>query len=132
MRLREARFTMRRLLTSTTIVLAAGLTLTACGGPPEDASKDEFCSAIDFTKVSDDPDQDEIDDFVDELEDTGTPKGIPDDAREGFEKFVDVIGDVDVDDDEDDITQQLEDDVDGDDEDNINALFEYVGKTCSS
>jgi hypothetical protein len=123
--------TMRRLLTSATIVLAAGLTLTACGGPPEDASKDDFCKAIDFSKVSDDPDQDEVDEFIEKLEDTGTPKGIPDDAREGFEKFVDVISDIDVDDDEDDITKQIEDDVDGDDEDNINALFAYVAKTCA-
>lgn len=122
---------MRRLLASTSLVLAAGLSLTACSGPPEGASIDDFCEAIDTSRVGEDPGQDEIDDFVQNLEDTGTPEGIPDDAREGFEKFVDLLGDIDADADENDIQKQIEDDTDTDDEANIEALFKYVGEECA-
>lgn len=121
---------MRRLLAGASLVLVAGMT-AACGGPPEDASKDDFCKAMQDQPKSEKPSQDEVDDYIEKLEDTGTPEGIPDDARQGFETWVDVIGDIDVDDDEADIEKQIEDDVDKDDEKNVEALFEYVTKTCS-
>lgn len=97
---------------------------------PEDASKDDFCKAMAASPSEDKPSQDDVDEWIDKLEETGTPDDIPDDARKGFETFVDVIGDLDMDDSEKEIEEELEDEIDGDDEDDVTAFFEYQAKKC--
>jgi hypothetical protein len=121
---------MRRALIGATVLLVAGTT-TACGGAPGDASTDDFCQAIQDLPGGDEPSQEEIDDYLDELEGTGTPEGISEDARKGFETWVDVIGDIDVDDSPEEIQEMLDDEAEGDREKEVDALFTYVARTCA-
>ena len=73
------------------IALAAAgalVLLAGCGGPsgtdaPRDASVAAFC------KVVKDLDTSDPHHFAEDLAETGTPKGIPVGAREGFEIMVD-------------------------------------------
>lgn len=115
---------MRRLaLVGASLVLLGGL--TACGGSPDDASKDDFCDAMDkFGSASDDFDK--VQDAAEELDETGTPEDIDDDARKGFEFLVDNVGDAD---DEDDL-KKTGDDMSDDDKKESKALGEYYAKTC--
>lgn len=110
--------------------------LTACGGsPPDDASKGDFCDGVakafdqDFES---DPTEDQFNDFKDDvadLGDIGTPENIPDDARDGFEAFVDAVDELDY----DDVKDADEDENFGlsdEDEKNFEKLFVYIGTEC--
>ncbi|WP_137293076.1 hypothetical protein [Nocardioides dongxiaopingii] len=120
----------RRIAAASAPVLLA-LSLTACGGgsdAPTDASKDDFCGVINAEPGSDvDPEAspedqaeavtDQFKQLSEDLEETGTPEDIPDDAREGFEVIVEEFKDLDSDDvqkalegDADDIAKVSEDD----------------------
>ena len=85
--------------------------LAACGGgpgadAPRDASIDDFCEAkgwmvaegMDRFFESGLPSDDELVDLVhawgDELARTGTPDNMSEDARVGFERFVERVGDL--------------------------------------
>jgi hypothetical protein len=110
--------------------------LTACGGSPDDASTDDFCKDVgkafdqDFAS---EPSEDQFDDFKDDvasLGDTGTPKDIPDDARKGFEVFVDAVDGLDY----DDVKDADEDETFGiseDDEKDFDAFFTYATDQCA-
>ncbi|MDQ1106277.1 hypothetical protein QE364_003132 [Nocardioides zeae] len=121
---------MKRVLSAAALVLA-GATLTACGGAPTDASESDFCDAMTSAGQSiveqGEKDGDEKVDFgdaIDELESTGTPEGISDDAREGFESVLDAMKELDgktVDE-----VNDESDDLDGDDE-----FGDYYLETCS-
>lgn len=112
--------------------------LTACGGAPTDASKDDFCEAYGgvFEKIfavsGDEPTEDEweeVQDAVGELEDVGTPDGISDDERNGFEVFVEAIADADY----DDIKDSEDGEIPGvseDDDADAEKFFAYATKTC--
>lgn len=120
---------MRRLLSAAGLVLVAG-TMTACGGPPDDASKSDFCKSIAAAPSGEKPSQDDVDDWVDELKDTGTPKGISDDERSGYEVLVDALDEADVDDIGED--SGFEDVVkDSDDRKDVEKFFAYYAKTCA-
>jgi hypothetical protein len=121
---------MRRVLIGATLLVVAGMT-SACGGSPEDASTEDFCAAIQDIPSGDKPTQDEVDDYIDKLEDTGTPEGISENARSGFETWTEVIGDIDVDDSEEEIQKQIEEAVDQDKEKEVDELFEYVSRECA-
>ena len=121
---------MRRLVALAGLVLATGA-LTACGGPPDDASKGDFCRAFSAVPTVDKPSQDDFDKWVDELKDTGTPKNISDNEREGFEAYVDALDDTDVGDLNSDT--QLEDLVrDTDELKDVEQLFVYYRTTCGA
>jgi hypothetical protein len=127
--------TLRRLGAAAALALAA-TALTACGGPsdaPEDASTDDFCTAVvEFPRAEegeDAPSQDAVDGYVDGLEETGTPEDMPDDARKGWEAWVDMMNEIDVDDSEEDLEKEVEELADDDD---VKAFQEYVGTTCSA
>lgn len=116
---------MRR-MTSGAGLLLVGTLLTACGvgGAPTDASEEEFCdSYLGVLKVEDGKG---IREWGEDLEETGTPEGIPGDARDGFEKLVEVA--VEIDDD-----AKLEDldkpDTD-EEEENLDALGSYAQDRC--
>ena len=72
-------------------VVAGCVLLAGCGGSeiPDDASVKKFCKAGDtFARAK------KFSDGVkaaDDLQDTGTPKGIPGDARDGFELVVELV-----------------------------------------
>ena len=90
------------------------LTLAGCGGDdgadddgsaasaPEDASRADFCEA--FLDEPADFDSDDVDaavaaahDYADRLREVGTPD-VPDEAREGFEVYVDFLAGLSADD----------------------------------
>lgn len=111
--------------------------LTACGGSsPDDASKDDFCKDVgkafnqDFTS---DPSEDQFNEFKDSvanLGDTGTPDDIPDDARNGFEVFVDAVDELNY----DDVKNASENEdfgISDDDQKDFEAFFSYAGSTCA-
>lgn len=110
--------------------------LTACGGSPDDASKEDFCEAYssqsDDSFNTEDPDKaaEALNDYADKLDEVGTPDDISDDARHGFEVIVDAFGDVDGDDLKDEDAQKALEDKYKDDEDDVNAFFEYATKKC--
>lgn len=120
-----------------TVLLA--VSLTACGGPPTDASEKDFCDALDDLSWSDGLDADstgaEIVDalqaWADRLEDTGTPKGIPDDARDGFEITIDTVHGLEGDDFENaDDLGSVEDNLSTEDQEKVDALTDYQDQTC--
>lgn len=122
---------------SATVLLA--FSLSACGGvdAPEDASEDDFCEAFNAqTEIgAEDSVSDQVDaaqELGDKLEEVGTPDGISDDARKGFESYVEALKDINEDDvekladaTEDEAAEAL--DVE---KDEFTAFFEYAVTTC--
>jgi hypothetical protein len=110
--------TIRTRLALTSAVLVLGALTSACGGgdggsggasgggAPTDATKDEFCSTQtglfkelmgDMTEM---PTNEQmataVKDWAKKLEDVGTPEGISDDARAGFEDLIEQARDIDA------------------------------------
>ncbi len=112
--------------------------LSACGGAPTDADEKDFCEAYNsdagFSAEEDDfeAQAEAANEYADELNEVGTPEDIPDDARKGFEVWVEVLGDVNADDLEDEDAQKAIEEKYEDDEDDVTAFFEYAGETCAS
>jgi hypothetical protein len=121
------------------------LSLSACGGAPTDASTEDFCDAYGsiFDTFSDiDPEaspSDQADtlvdgfkEFSDKLDEVGTPDGISDDAREGFELTVDELGDLDA----DDVQKAIEEgndefaEISDDDQKKVDAFDEFASGEC--
>lgn len=118
-----------------TVLLA--LSLSACGGAPTDASEKDFCEAYNSSADADvDPEDAEaqaeaLNDFAAELEEVGTPEDIPEDARKGFEVVVEAFGEISAGDLEDEDAQQSLEEKYAEDEDDVNAFFEYAAETCA-
>lgn len=134
----------KRPLAAAGAAVLLALSLSACGGAPTDASEKEFCetasstdSGEEIAKASQDEDWDKVADIyhdqADELNDVGTPDGISDDEREGFEIIVDALKNIDGDDlkKADGGEDPLEDEYSKDDEKKVEAFFTYVSKTCA-
>ncbi|MDF9718026.1 hypothetical protein INN71_16725 [Nocardioides sp. ChNu-153] len=130
---------MKRVLSIAALVLAGG-TLSACGGgAPTDASEEDFCSSFESAlttlgeQAEAEPDTEvDLGDAIDELESTGTPENIPDDAREGYESLLEALNDADG-----KTVEEVEDDVEdpfgeGDDADAGEALGTYYADTCAA
>ncbi len=129
----------------TRTTLAAGsaallaLTLGACGGPPTDASKDEYCEVVndpqyfeDLDENSDEQDYlDAVRKIADDLREVGTPEDISDDAREGFEIQLDAVDELEA----EDIDFESEDDpfqdgLSDDEKKKVEAYNDYESETC--
>lgn len=120
------------------------VSLTACGGggasgAPEDASTDDFCSAFEdygtaFSSVEGEkPTEEEFDEIIDKVDaisEVGTPEDISEGEREGFEIFVDELGDLDYSDVEDAEGSNLVE-VSDDDNAKVEEFVTYAGETCS-
>ena len=115
-------------------VLAA-LALAACGGgPPDDASAEDFCDVWNEDRGDT---VDEVRESVEALEDVGTPEDIEDEARDGFEVFVEARADLDQDA-LDALDQVLADEtgladsygIEEDEAADIVAFFDYANSTC--
>ena len=126
---------MRTARTLAGLVLVGGMA-TACGGgggsdAPEDASKKEFCAAVAAAPTDGKPSQEDVDSWVDELEETGTPDDLPEDARHGFEVFVEAVDDADVKDIKDatDFEEIVEDE---DDRADVTSFLTYFATTCTA
>jgi hypothetical protein len=102
---------MKHAMFAASLVLVAGSAF-GCGGDdggggdaaPDNASKAEFCSSFGnlfegiMSAATGGDESDTIKSLKDgasELADTGTPEDIPDDARHGFEVFVNAIDEID-------------------------------------
>lgn len=98
----------RARLTLAGAVLLVGAGVSGCGGAPTGASEDDFCAAQ--TSLLEDLHPDDltgeglpssedmaeaVEDWAAELEEVGTPTGIPDDARAGFERMVEGAKEID-------------------------------------
>jgi hypothetical protein len=136
---------MKNLTALAGIVLVAGLA-SGCGGSgasdggaPTDASEASFCGTFtDFaSSLSNGSAEDDtatqvknVKEAVGKLEDTGTPKGITDEGRQGFELFVGLINDLD-----DDVTEaqlnKIGDDMSDADTKKLEAFTTYAGTTCA-
>lgn len=107
-------------------VVAAGALLAGCGssGIPTDASVKDFCKAGDaFSAVT------KFDEGVKaarDLRDTGTPKGIPADARAGFELVVQMVADAK---DQKDLEKRY-DKLTTEEKKSVNALDGYITTSC--
>ena len=96
---------------------AAGIalaSLAACGGPdgsaaPKDASVEDFCAVIGDLDLSDPRT------LVDDLAETGTPEGIPADARAGFEVMID---------------EATSDEISAENQEKVNVFVAYVAESC--
>lgn len=130
-------------------IIAAGaatlmaLSLAACGGgAPADASTEDFCEITNdtswFTEVAEDDYEgfvDAIKEYVDKLEEVGTPEDIPDDAREGFEIQVETAGDISADElkeasESDSAEDPFETDLSEDEIAKVEAFQTYQAETC--
>lgn len=106
--------------------IASGLVLAGCGssGIPTDASVKSFCKASEkFSTAS------EFDAGVkaaEKLHDTGTPKGIPKDARSGFELVVGLVTDAK---DRSDLEKRYNK-LSTAEKKSVEALDTYINKTC--
>lgn len=134
---------MKHRLTAVSLVLVAS-SVAACGGgggggAPSAASEEEFCDTFNslFTDMSSmsQSEQDEvvqkIKDWGEEMEEVGTPEDIPDDARDGFETSIELIGELDEDATTEDF-EKLGDDLSKDEEDAVDAFDTYTTDTCGS
>ncbi|GAA1911145.1 hypothetical protein [Nocardioides hwasunensis] len=141
----------RTRLTVTSAVLLVGSVTAACGGgggagAPTDASEKEFCNAqlslldnldIDVTDPeASTPDEEAVADamhsWADELEKVGTPEGISDEARDGFEETVKAARDIDASDLETPDMSALEDGLSADQKKSLETYSTYVTEKCGS
>ena len=110
------------------------------GGMPTNASKDAFCAnfqglAEDLGKL--DPEADTasavtaLHDAADKMRETGTPEGIPDDARHGLEVTLDAISGLPDDATSDDISK-LESTLSEEDQKDAAAFDTYLSDECGS
>lgn len=133
--------TLKRRAAAVSAPLLLAVTLTACGGgasdAPDDASVEDFCEVfLDQGDADVDPEDngallDAIQEQADKLADVGTPADFDDEAREGFEIFIDVVGDFDEGDIEDLDSADPGDIVSEDDADKVTAFFTAGGTACT-
>lgn len=135
----------KRPLAAAGAAVLLGLTLTACGGSyPSDASKKDFCGGVEdvitaTTAVEgEEPTEKEwekLQEVYGDLGEIGTPKGIGDAERNGFEVIVDAITDLDYDEAKksfgDDDGEDTIPGVSKEDEKDADKFFEYLGTTCA-
>lgn len=126
--------------------LALG-TLAGCGGDggggssaPDDASTEDFCDAfgtlfeeIMAQALTDDPSVaiEALKDWADNMEEIGTPDDIPDQARDGFEAFIDAARDLPDDATLEDL-ENLGDDLSEADQEAGEAFSDWAVETCPS
>lgn len=130
---------MKNLTALAGLALVAGLVSGCGGGAPTDASEKQFCDSFTELAASSQPadgtdtaDQVKaVKKAVGALEETGTPESISDDARQGFELFTGLVGDLDDNVSEDELNKIGDDLSDGDDE-LLTAFQSYASKTCAS
>ncbi len=108
------------------------------GGAPTDASAEDFCATFEglgeeVGALGDDPDAAEVVEMfkagAEDMAETGTPEDMPDDARAGFELIVSSIEDLSDDASLEDV-EGLDSDFSESDQENSDALDEYLNETC--
>jgi len=125
-------------LVAGSMALLVGTTVGCGGSPPTDASVEEFCGAdkslLSITAARDESPSGAMQaagEWGEALADVGTPEGIPDQARKGFEVTVrnlEILGDLDPDNPEEsleDVTKPSAEDMMA-----VNVYTQYVSTTC--
>jgi hypothetical protein len=107
-------------------VLTSTLLLGGCGGPPDDASKKDFCAQL--KQINSEKSWKDTQSAVRRLEDVGTPRGISKDARAGFEDLVGYTADAK---DREALVTRI-DKLGKADRKQLDAFDSYLTKTCRS
>ena len=120
--------------------LAAGLSACAAPVPPTDASAEDFCEAQEtlFADLDlgsgDEPTSDDVAkslaDWADAVEEVGTPADMPDDARAGFERVVELAREAAPEDFDEDGIPALPEELSEKSRAQSRAFTEYVAETC--
>src|SRR5918993_448707 len=141
-----------RLTTVTSAALLVGAVTTACGGggggAPPDPSEKGFCappSSLVENLLPDDmadpemPSNEDmakaVQDWGAEIEEVGTPEGISDDARAGFEAVVEEAGDIEASDFTMEKLEELEmggADASAEVKEQAQAFSDYLTETCGN
>lgn len=128
-----------RALLAASLVLVAG-SAVACGGDaPADATEKTYCDAYDslFEDMSSMTEADDgavvaaIKEWGRKMRETGTPENISEEAREGFEKSMDMIGQLDDKASAADF-DKLDDDLSEAERKAVDAFDTYTTDTCGS
>ena len=127
------------------LALLAGAALAGCSAPaaPTDASEEEFCDVQgtlfkDLQLEGDGPAPksedivDSLHDWADEVEEVGTPEGIPADARAGFERVVELAHQAAPEDFDEDDTPSMPGEMSAEDKQQAEAFTLYVATTCGA
>ena len=138
----------RLALTSTVLLVGAATSACGGGGAPADASEKDFCdtqSSLFDDLLPEDmanpelPSNEEmaqaVKDWGQELEEIGTPEGISDDARAGFEQLVEQAGEIDAADFTIDQLEELEQggaDASETAQREAEAFADYLTETCGN
>ncbi|HEY3013982.1 MAG TPA: hypothetical protein VGJ41_02670 [Nocardioides sp.] len=116
---------MKKTILTATMMLVAGTTAACGGSAPKDASVDDFCQEYTHSE-----DNESGEDAAKRLEDVGTPKDMPDDARHGFEVIIKLAKKDDGDMSDED-KQKEYDDLSDDDKDDVDAFLSYASEKCA-
>jgi len=133
---------MKLALTAASLILVAGGAV-ACGGDDggggdKTASKDDFCGAFeqfyeDLTSAFTEEEPENLGkllkDAAKKIRDVGTPKAIPDDAKDGLDITLDAIEDLPDDATSEDISK-LDTEFSEDEKKKTDAFSSYLDKTC--
>ncbi len=111
--------------TAVIAVVTSAALLSGCGGPPEDASKKDFCAQL--KKVNSEKSWSKTKKSVADLKDIGTPKGISKDARTGFEE---LVGYTDAAKSREALVKKIEK-LNKTDRAHLDAFDTYITKTCA-
>lgn len=126
------------LTASLVLVGASAVGCGGMGGPPSDASEKEFCTAVnslfDDIDLSEEPSQKEtvaaVKKWGKEMEKVGTPEGLSDEGRKGFEVMVEEMAEI-----KDDATAEDLDEIDKDlsksDNEAVDVFDDYMTETCA-
>lgn len=129
---------MRTALLAASMTLVAVSTVGCSSGPPTDASADDFCGTFEkfvdeANSLGEEPDPKDVITALkkvgEELEEVGTPEGIPEDARAGFELTVETIKGLDEDSTLEEI-QTLDEDFTDAEQKQSDAFDAYLTETC--
>lgn len=111
------------------LLCAAVLLMASCSDeePPSDASEEKFCTV--FNSLSEADTGEDFQRFATRLREVGTPAGISNDGRAGFEVVIRVASSLDS----DASLEELEDpDVSGSEAQHAQEFLEYGSETCAS
>ena len=141
---------MKHALLAAALVLVGGSAVSCGGGgagadAPTDASESEFCDA--YTSLFSDlgdlagaggeaPPEDEMlksfQDWAQKMEDVGTPEGISDDARQGFELTIEEVNDLEAEDLDQASLDDLSSDASDEEKEQAEAFNTYLTDTCGN
>ncbi|WP_310525781.1 hypothetical protein [Nocardioides sp.] len=127
------------LLTATLVLVGASLAACGGGGAPTDASEDEFCKELNslfsdlgsMAGTSQKEATASIKSWATDLEKVGTPKDMPDKARDGFELMIKEVGNLDENATSEDFTN-LNEDLSAGEEAASSAFEKYSTDTCGA